>query len=70
LAVAGTAAAAPRAEVESAGVGADGAWANALLGDKREPTPMPDASRQTTVNECFIGIQNSLRIFESRSPAS
>ena len=43
------------------GVGAEGAdaWANALLVDAMEPTPVADASRQTSVNERFIGIQNS-----------
>ncbi len=48
-----------RPAVESAGVGAEGAWANALLVDATEPTPVADASRQTSVNERFIGIQNS-----------
>jgi hypothetical protein len=29
------------------------------LGELRMPTPVADASRQTRVNERFIGIQNS-----------
>jgi hypothetical protein len=59
LALAGIAGAAVRLAVESAGVGAAGAWANALLGELRMPTPVADASRQTRVNVRFIGIQNS-----------
>ena len=43
----------------AAGAGAEGVWANALLLDATEPTPVADASRQTSVNERFIGIQNS-----------
>jgi hypothetical protein len=58
LALAGTAV--PAADPAGEGAeGADGAWANALLGVLRMPTPVADASRQTRVNERFIGIQNS-----------
>src|ERR1700677_4072875 len=70
LGLAATAGAAVRPAVESAGVGAAGVWADALLGELRMPTPVADASRQTRVNVRFIGIQNSFLIFESRSPAS
>ena len=62
LAVIGTTGTEAAAAVDSAGVGADGAdgaWANALLLSAMEPTPVADASRQTSVNERFIGIQNS-----------
>jgi hypothetical protein len=61
LALAGTAGAAVRPAVESAGAGAEGAegaWADAL-GEVMILTPVADASRQTRVNERFIGIQNS-----------
>jgi hypothetical protein len=59
LAVTGTIGVAAAAAVESAGAGADGVWANAPQVDARVPTPVADASRQTSVNERFIGIQNS-----------
>jgi hypothetical protein len=62
LAVTGTIGVEAAGAVESAGVGADGAdgaWANALLVSAIEPTPVADASRQTSVNERFIGIRNS-----------